>query len=656
MTLYKQISAGIVILFLICFAGTVYISTGNLKNFLSVQLDAHAQDTATSLGLSISPHMQANDLPVIETMIDAIFNRGDYKRIVLLSNNGETLVEKNADTGEPDLPRWFVDAVSLQAPVARALVMSGWKEAGSILVTGNPGNAHRELWTNTIDTFWLFLACAIAFLIAGLLTLRLLLQPLHKVELQASAICNSNYEIQDALPRTRELRSVVMAMNRLSEKVGRFFSEQSAMTEKLREQAFRDSITGLGNRQHFDRQMAALLSRSGNPTQGALLILELHNFSGVNDRSGFTGGDAVLKRTAELITNLLSDYENCFAARISGGGFAIVATGMSDSSADELAASLSRTLLQLRADGLVETNEIGHLGVAMWQYPTTLPEVLSEADIALRAAQACGHNTWQRFVPPAANQSVIYGAEHWRLRLREVLDAGHMLLETQPVYGTGDKGRTVLHREVLARIPDIRGNGIAASIFMPMAERLGLSSRLDKLTAGILFDYLDKHDTREIHALNLSAGALHDAVFIQWLCARLEKSPALKGRLQIEFPEYAVQANMQATRNLVERLGSMGYHCGIDHFGSGFSSFGYLRTLKVQYLKIDGSFTHQIDTDEDNRFFIRSLTDTAHSIDIDVIAQSVESPAERAALEALGIDGIQGYLTGKPEPVKLNGN
>jgi diguanylate cyclase (GGDEF)-like protein len=656
MTLYKQISAGIVMLFLICFAGTVYISTGNLKDFLSSQLDAHAQDTATSLGLSISPHMQANDLPVIETMIDAIFSRGDYARIVLLSNKGETLVEKNADSGDPDLPRWFIDAVSLQAPVARALVMSGWKEAGSILVTGNPGNAHRELWTNTIDTFWLFLACAIALLIAGLLTLRLLLQPLRKVELQASAICNSNYEIQDALPRTRELRSVVMAMNRLSEKVGNFFSEQSAMTERLREQAFCDSVTGLGNRQHFDRQMADLLSRSDNPTQGALLLLELHDFSGVNDRSGFTGGDAVLKRTAELIADLISDYENCFAARISGGGFAIAATGLADGSTDELATSLAHTLLQLRADGLVETNEIGHIGVAMWQYPATLPEVLSEADIALRAAQACGHNTWQRFVPPAANQSEIYGAEHWRMRLREVLDTGQMLLETQPVFGTGDQGRSILHREVLARIPDIRGNGIAASIFMPMAERLGLSSRLDKLTAGILLDYLDKNDTTDIHALNLSAGALHDAVFIQWLCSRLEKSPSLSGRLQIEFPEYAVQANMQNTRNLVERLGSMGYRCGIDHFGNGFSSFGYLRTLKVQYLKIDGSFTHQIDTDEDNRFFIRSLADTAHSIDIEVIAQAVESPGQRAALESLGIDGIQGYLTGKPEPVNLDSN
>ncbi len=651
MTLYKQISAGIVLLFIICFAGTVYISTGNLKHFLSIQLDAHAQDTATSLGLSISPHMQSNDLPVVETMIDAIFNRGDYQRIVLLSNSGETLVEKTATGAANNVPQWFVNAVSLHAPVAEALVMAGWKQAGSIHVTSNPGNAHRELWTNTIDTFWLFLACAAALVVIGLLTLRMLLQPLRRVELQASAICDSNYEVQDALPRTRELRRVVMAMNRLSEKVGKFFSEQSALTEKLREQAYRDTVTGLGNRRYFDRQMAALLSRSDNPTQGALLLLELHDFAGVNDRAGFAGGDAILERMAELITQRVSELDNCFAARLSGAGFGIVATGLASGGTEELAASLCLDMMQLRADGLVETNEIGHVGVSMWQYPCTLPELLAEADVALRAAQACGHNTWQRFVPPAANQSKIYGAEHWRMRLREVLDAGHIMLESQPVYGTGSLAKSVMQHEVLCRIPDIRGNGIAASIFMPMAERLGLSSRLDKLTANALLEHLRHSNDRLVYALNLSAGALHDAVFIQWLCGQLEQSPSLSARLQIEFPEYAVHTNMQNVRNLVQRLAAMDFRCGIDHFGRGFFSFGYLRTLKVHYLKIDGSYTQGIDTDEDNRFFFRALTETAHSIDMEVIAQSVETPAERKTLESLDVDGIQGYLTGKPAPL-----
>jgi diguanylate cyclase (GGDEF)-like protein len=648
MTLYKQISASIVMLLVICFAGTVYISTGNLKKFLATQLDAHAQDTATSLGLSISPHMKANDLTVVETMIDAIFNRGVYQKIELVSTSGETLIKKTADISDAGVPQWFIDAVALQVPAAEALVMSGWRQAGSIHVTSNPGNAHRELWSNTIDTFWLFLGCTIAILALGLLALKLLLQPLRKVEMQANAICNRNYLVQNALPRTRELRRVVIAMNRLSEKVGAFFTEQSRLTEKLREQSYRDPLTGLGNRRYFNRQLETLLKSHEGPTQGALLMLELQDLAKINETSGFVNGDKILSRMAELIEMQTRQLDNCFAYRISGAGFGIVATSLASESADALAATLCQGMLQLRADGLVESNNIGHIGIAMWQQTDTLSNLLSEADIALRAAQACGQNTWQRYAPPAANQAEIFGAGHWYKHLRKCLDSRDIILEQQPVYGTGNNAKTVLHHEILSRIPDSSGNGITASIFMPMAERLNLASELDKLAVGKLLTHLGNNGDTDCYALNLSAGALHDAGFIQWLCEQLERNPSIAKRLLIEFPEYTALINIQNVRDLVERLGALGCRCGIDHFGTGFYPFGYLRSLHVSYLKVDGSYTRNIDTEKDNQFFIKALTDTAHSIDIDVIAQAVETPAERAMLESINVDGIQGYLAAKP--------
>ena len=123
-------------------------------------------------------------------------------------------------------------------------------------------------------------------------------------------------------------------------------------------------------------------------------------------------------------------------------------------------------------------------------------------------------------------------------------------------------------------------------------------------------------------------------------------------RLLIEFPEYGALINVQETRNLIERLGTLGCHCGLDHFGRGFYSFGYLRNIKVRYLKIDGSYTHGIDREEDNQFLIHALTEAAHSVDIAVIAQAVETRAERDTLENMPIDGIQGFMTGKPQPLK----
>ena len=161
MTLYRQIAIGIIALLVVGFAGTVAISSSNLRAFLETQLKAHAQDTATSLGLSLSPYMQPQDTAVIQSMVDAIFDRGYYSAITVTALDGNTLVTRAASADSANVPEWFVNAVELQTPTAEALVMSGWKQSARVTVTSNPGNAYNQLLSNTIDTFWLFLFSAI---------------------------------------------------------------------------------------------------------------------------------------------------------------------------------------------------------------------------------------------------------------------------------------------------------------------------------------------------------------------------------------------------------------------------------------------------------------------------------------------------------------
>ena len=126
---------------------------------------------------------------------------------------------------------------------------------------------------------------------------------------------------------------------------------------------------------------------------------------------------------------------------------------------------------------------------------------------------------------------------------------------------------------------------------------------------------------------------------------------AAKGRLVFELPEYGLMRDLRSARRLIERLAALGFEFGIDHVGRGFNSFGYLRSIKAHYLKIDGSYTREINSESDNQFFIQALADTAHSVDISVIAEAVESEAELETIKTLNVDGIQGYLFGKPEPV-----
>ena len=243
----------------------------------------------------------------------------------------------------------------------------------------------------------------------------------------------------------------------------------------------------------------------------------------------------------------------------------------------------------------------------------------------------------------------IHDTAHWGSYLREIIATANVSLVVQPVYSLDDSGQTLLHKEALLRIPDREGKIITAGIFMPMAEHVGLASELDKLALSALLKHMETGDTRTDYAVNLSSSSLAEPVFIEWLCKRLGEAPALIQRLLIEFPEYGILRNIKNARTTIERLSGIGCRCGIDHFGRGFYSFGYLHSLKISYLKVDGGYTRHIEQEEDNQFFIQALADTAHSIDVKVIAQAVETIEERDTMKGLKVDGIQGYLNGKPE-------
>lgn len=650
MTLYRQIVIGIITLLVLGFAGTVVLSTNNLRTLLETQMGAHAQDTATSLGLSLSPHMQPRDMAIIESMVDAIFDRGYYSSIAITTLDGEILFERTAAADKVRAPDWFIDAVALRPPTAQALIMSGWKQTATIHVTSNPGSSYSELWSNTTDTFWLFLGSAALLLVIALLAVKVVLKPLQNVEIQAAAICNGSYPVQKKLPRTRELRSVVLAMNRLAEKIGEIFSEQAALAERLRKQAYMDPVTGLGNRRYFTRQLDALLESPDNTTNGALLLLGLTQLSRVNDAHGHTAGNELLARTATLISSRVKNMDNCITARITGAEYAIVVPALTRQDAEALAETICHDLLQLQADGLIEAANIGHVGIALWETGDTLADLLSEADIALRAAQTCERNSWRLHVPPATAQSEIQGEGNWHAFLKQALDTASVSLSVQPVYALDSNSSRLLHKEVLLRIINSSGTPVTAGIFMPMAERAGLASNIDRLAISKLLDFMENNDgTTHDYAINISSMSLHNSVFKDWLYSKLQEYPATARRLLVEFTEYSALVNMQDTRHFIERLAALGCRCGIDQFGRGFYSFGYLRSIKASYLKIDASYTRGIDHEKDNQFFIQSLTDTAHSIDIQVIAQSVETVEERNTMESMKLDGIQGFLTGRPE-------
>ncbi len=647
MTLLRQLVIVIVVLFVMLFAGTLLLSIGNTRDYLNDQLRTISQDTATSLGMMLSVPLAENDAVVVDRLVSAVSDSGYYREVVVSDVDGRPLVERRQEVRLGDVPQWFVDCVPLETPVGEALVMAGWQQAGTVRVVANPGYAYASLWASAVQSFWWFLAASVATFLFGLLALHVILRPLRAVEAQARAICDREYPVQKKLPWTLELRSVVEAMNRMTSKVREMFEEQAAAIDRLREGNYRDPVTGLANRAFFDMQVREMSKNTDEVVSGALLLLEIRDFKVYNEHRGFRAGDELLRNMAGLLSAVSRSHEaiDSFSARLGGANFAVMLKNVGRDEAMGYAQVIAHALPRFRERGFTDNEEVGHIGVALY-HGQPAGELLAAADVALRAAQTMGPNAVHFQETPVRDAYSEKSATEWRSALQQALAENRFRLHLQPVRGVHGN---LLHLEALLRLENPDGSLIPAGIFVPMAKRLGILRALDEVTVRAALRELGHGGHGDVPlAVNLFPASVQDAGFIDWLCGQMAQHPALAQRLRFEVAEYGVVENLAALRDFIQRVAAGGARMGLDHFGRGFASFGYLGTLKLDYLKIDGSYIRGIDHGKDNQFFVESIVQIAHGLDIQVIAESVETEAEMAVLRTLRVDGMQGYAIGRP--------
>jgi len=651
MTLYRQLVIFTLGLFFILFAGTLLVKFESTRSFLIDQLESHAQDTATSLGVSISQYSIEDDMPAIESMINAVFDRGYYLIVRYMDTKGSVLINRELDVTIENVPQWFIRLVPLKIPEASANVMANWRQAGTIFVKSHPGYAYKTLWENVVHmTLW-FLACGIFVLIAGGFGLRLLLKPLVLLERQADALCKKKYEIQQHLPKTKELRRVFEAMNRMTSKVKEMFDEQVTIAEGLRKHAYYDSLTGLGNRRYFENQISARLDRQDSATQGVLLLVQINDLHELNLQKGFQAGDELLKRVAALLQETTKQHENTVLARLTGGDFGIFVPDGTSWEAESLAETLVSQLNQVVVEQLALTDNIAHVGAISYESPTTLNRMLSEADLALRSAQQAGPNKWTVRNLTEETGKMPLGQQQWKNTLEQALAQRKIILFSQPVVNTYDRDK-IIHLEIFSRIVQDDGKFLSAGAFMPFTERLCLVSTLDRIALEDVMQLDAAMLSVDRVAVNVSPASMHDDAFRRWILFAIEKLPTKAPRINFEFSELGAVQQMEKIKEFSAIARRHGHLVGLDHYGQSFSHLGYLQSLRPDYVKIDKGYTDELkDVDNDSRFFIGCLCSVAHSLDITVIAEGVETEQQWQLLKELNLDAIQGYIIDRPKPL-----
>jgi len=646
MTLFRQLLIFTLTLFFVLLIVIWVEKLQSTRSFLVDQMESHAQDTATSLGLSLSPVMLENDIATVDTMLNAVFDRGYYKVIILSDVFGKVVSERVLQVKTANVPDWFIDLISLETPGAESLIMAGWNQAGTLYVEIHPGYAYQTLWQTAVKITSYFFLTWVLVIVFGSLGLRVLLRPLTMVEKQAEAICRKEYWIQEKLPKTRELLRVVESMNKMTGKVRDMFAEQLQTAERLRKNNYRDQLTGLGNRRYLTGQVEASLQIEKDAVSGAFLLIQLHELQKLNDEKGFAAGDELLKKVATIIRGEVAVINNVALARLAGGDFAVFMSEIWADDAYQVAESITAEIARLAVEKISSSDNLVHVGGVTYEHHPSFADLLAEADACLRIARQLGPNKWQVRTMETGQLDVNRGRNWWRETLDTTLGNEDIVLYGQAVRASA--GGRNLHREIFARIVLETGELVSAAGFIPLAERLQMVSRFDRL---VLKKALQLGGEERI-AVNVSPSSLAEQDFFDWLLAELGRLPDKSLSFAFEFAEFGAVQYLEIIRTFAHRVKECGHAVGLDHFGQSFSNFGYLKSLQPDYVKIDRGFTRElVHNQSDSHFFIDSLCSVAHSLDIQVIAEGVEELGQMEILQELNVDGIQGYFVEKPRAI-----
>ncbi len=646
MSLFKQLLIAICLFLVVAFSGSFMVSLESSRTQYVNQLRSHAQDAATALALSLTPNI--DDPAMVELMVSSIFDSGYYAsiRVVDLATD-KPLVERSGIPEVGNVPGWFVKLIGLEAAGGDAIVSRGWEQAARVEVVSHPMFAVAKLWQSALGSLGWLLVCGAVSAMLGALLLRRQLKPLDYMVKQSQAIARREFLSLPELPRTPELRRVVQAMNQMVEKLKALFQEQAERSEKLRIESYQDNLTGLSNRRYFEMQLNARVSNPEQASSGYLLLLRVKDLAGLNQRLGGQRTDQLLRAVGEQLLRECARYPETqnLVTRIRGGEFAVLAPGLVREEALQLAQSLESTLLSLQATRASDVSPVAYIGLAPFAHGDLPQALLGLADQALAQAETQGEASWICLDHSAA---ASVGDDHhaWHTLLDRALSQQRFELYFQPVVASQDT-QVVLHHKVLSRLLDEQGQTIPAGRFLPWLERFGWTARLDRLMLELVLTQMAGHE--ESLALNLSAATLADPQALGRVFDLLRQHSSLGPRLTLEIGEEQLP-EQAVLEQLTRRLRELGFSLSLQRFGGRFSMIGNLARLGLAYLKIDGGYIRAIDQESDKRLFIEAIQRAAHSIDLPLIAERVETEGELRVIREMGLQGVQGQLFGEPAP------
>ena len=432
---------------------------------------------------------------------------------------------------------------------------------------------------------------------------------------------------------------------------------QRKLAHQLSYQATHDALTDLVNRYEFERRLIHLLASANPYVAHALLYLDLDQFKVVNDTCGHVAGDELLRQVAALLRSKLRSRDTL--ARLGGDEFGVLLEHCSVGEAKRIANTLRELLQSFRFGWQDKSFTIGvSIGlVPIMRAGETVSSVLSAADSSCYAAKEKGRNRVHVYQADDSTLAQREGEMRWMPRIQQALADERFCLYYQPIVPVGPSTVEEKHGEILLRMLDEEGHLVPPGAFLPAAERYGLMLAIDRWVVSKTLESLSAMADSEADvtfAINLSAQSLGAGDFLEFVTEQLDQTRVSPRRLCFEITESSAVSELTHVLRFIETLKALGCRFSLDDFGTGLSSFSYLKTLPVNYLKIDGGFVRDLATDAIDRAMVEAVHHIGHIMGLRTIAECVESNAILEKLREIGVDYCQGYALGRPRPLEVH--
>jgi len=429
-----------------------------------------------------------------------------------------------------------------------------------------------------------------------------------------------------------------------------FIKLQTENSSLLEAEAYIDPLTKLSNRSRFVQYFENQIKNESSIKFGILSITRCSELQTINQIHGYNEGDKYVCHVAKMMTAAIASYKGAQLFKLNSSDFATMLPNTTIKEAEVFGKDLTSRFNEYQHSS--DLDSVAYTGVVYFEQEKPLGELLALADTGISIAQTQHKNSWyaQTDSNILNSDSASYGNQNWRQEIDNVIENQRISLLVQTIKPSNKNSK--MYGEILARFINSNNDILPTASFIAMAEKLDKIVAIDRLIVEkSITEISEKNILEYSFGINISTRSIHDEQFLIWLERRLLRDSNAASRLIFEITEYGLQQNIKTSRRFIDMIHRVGSRITVERFGVGLTSFKFFRELKPDFIKMDSTYTRDIDEDKNNQYFLRLMVDLAHRLSITVLAESVESQEEKFALDKLFIDGCQGFYIGKPEPL-----